>query len=263
MGRLRPRALVLFGTILVILGAAVRTAARLAGRHQSADPAITSAITGAIAPARSRVRSRAIERSRFRARALLLGGVTCVVLGVALYAGTRLAEPPQSAADPATTSTISVAVAPTLPNATSPATDAAGTTPSASPAVTLTTIEPAALQGRLAQIAATVGFTILGLKAPGWKLAAVDTQTQGGESFAAVSYVRGSSYVTITQQRMATPPTHPGAEPTTIRGQAGTLALMNPVVLLRWQEQGVAMMLTTNLPREAALSLTDQLEPVP
>ena len=38
---------------------------------------------------------------------------------------------------------------------------------------------------------------------------------------------------------------------------------MNPVVLLRWQEQGVAMMLTTNLARDAALSLTDHLEPVP
>ena len=91
----------------------------------------------------------------------------------------------------------------------------------------------------------------------------MDTQAQAGESFAAVSYVRGSDYVTITQEKTATPATLPGAEPTTIRGQAGTLALMNPVVLLRWQEQGVAMMLTTNLARDAALSLADHLEPVP
>jgi hypothetical protein len=177
-------------------------------------------------------------------------GITCVILGVALNAATRLALPSQSAADPPSTS------------ATSPATDAAGTAPGAPPAVTLTTIEPAALDGRLAQIAATVGFTILGLTAPDWELAAVDTQTQGGESFAAVSYVRGTDYVTITQQKVATPPTLPGAQPTTIRGQAGTLALMNPVVLLRWQEQGVAILLTTNLPRDAALSLTDRLGPV-
>lgn len=200
---------------------------------------------------------------RSRPRALLLIGVTCVIFGVALYAATTPAGPPQSAADPTNTSAISGAVAPTRPNATSPTTDAAGTTPDASPAVTLTTIEPAALPGRLAQIAATVGFTILGLKTPGWELAAVDTQTQAGESFAALSYVRGTDYVTITQEKTATPPTLPGAQPTTIREQAGTLALMNPMVLLRWQEHGVAIMLTTNLPRDAALSLTDRLEPVP
>jgi hypothetical protein len=190
-------------------------------------------------------------------------GIMCVILGVALYAAATLAVPPQSAAVPATASTLSGALAPTRPNATSPATAAPATTPTAPPAVTLTTIQPAALGGRLAQIAATTGFTILGLKAPGWKLAAVDTQAQGGESFAAVSYVQGANYVTITQEKMATPPTLPGAQPITIRKQAGTLAQMNPVVLLRWQEEGVAILLTTNLPRDRALSLTDRLEPVP
>ena len=193
-----------------------------------------------------------------------------MILGVALNAATRLAVPSQSAADPTITTAISGAVAPTRPSATFPSTDAAETsttstpvTSGATPAATLTTIEPAALDDRLAQIAATVGFTILGLKAPDWKLAAVDTQTQGGELFAAVSYAHGTDYVTITQEKMATPPTLPGAQPLTIRGQTGTLAPMNPVVLLRWQEQGVAILLTTTLPRDAALSLTERLEPVP
>lgn len=299
MGRFRPHVLLLFGTIITIVGVAARAAARLAGPPQSssvgraappqsvadtahpnplsgaADPAIASAIPGAVAPTPADVHSRATERSRFRPGAFLLVGITCVMLGVALYAGTKLAGPPQSAvdptpasvasgaADPTLASAASGAVVPTRPDATSPATDAAGMAPAAPPAVTLTTIIPVAPESRLPQIAATVGFTVLGLKAPGWKLAAVDTQTQSGESFAAVSYTRGSNYVTITQEKMGTPPTLPGAQPTTIRGQAGTLALMNPVVLLRWQEQGVAILLTTNLPRDAALSLTERLEPVP
>ncbi len=232
----------------------------------AADPIDTRATSDTVAPTRPADRSRATkrslpsarsyqtQRSGLRPRALLLMGVTCVIFGVALYAANTLAVPPQNAADPTDKTTMSGVDASTPPNTTSPG---------ATPAVTLTTIEPAALPGRLAQIAATVGFTILGLKAPSWELAAVDTQTQAGESFAAVNYVRGADYVTITQQKTATPPTLLGAQPTTIRGQAGTLALMNPVVLLRWQEQGVAILLSTNLPRDAALSLTDRLEPVP
>lgn len=255
----------------MILGAALRAAAKLAGPHLSApEAARTSPVSDAVAPSPAGARSRAAAKARFRPRGLLLMGITCVIIGVALYVGARPAVQPQSAAVPTTASTLSGVVAPTRPNATSPAPDAAGTsststsvTPNAAPPVTLTTIEPAALGGRLAQIAATAGFTILGLKVPSWKLAAVDTQTQGGESLAALSYVQGANFVTITQEKMATPPTLPGAQPITIRKQPGTLALMNPVVSLRWEEQGVAILLTTNLPRDAALALTDRLEPVP
>lgn len=277
MGRSRPRALLFLGFIVAIFGVVLRSATNQPRPPQgAADPIDTGTISDTVAPTRpaehsqatpgslSSARSHQTQRSSLRLRALLLVGVTCVILGVVTYAGSRLAVPPQSAADPTNTSTISGVDAPTLPSATSPITDAAGTTPGgSSPAVTLTTIAPAALPGRLAQTAATVGFTILGLKGPGWKLAAVDTRTTGEESFAALSYTRGVDYVTITQQKTATPPTLPGAQPTTIRGQAGTLALMNPVVLLRWQEQGVAILLSTNLPRDAALSLTDRLQPVP
>ena len=224
----------------------------LAERSQASEPSLPS------------TRSHQVQRSRLRPHALMLVGVTCVILGAALYAGARLALPSQSAADLTDTTTMSDIDAPTPPNATSPVTEAADTTPDAtSPAVTLTTIAPAALPGRLKQIASNVGFTILGLKAAGWKLAAVDSQTEAGEPFAAVNYTRGGDYVTITQQKTATPPTLPGAQPTTIRGQAGALALMNPVVLLRWQEQGVAILLTTSLPEDAALALAGRLEPVP
>jgi len=201
---------------------------------------------------------------------LLLSGVTCVILGAALYSFSQLALPPDSVADQTKASAGSSVDAPAGGDAASPATDSAGMSPTSTaaagsgfPAVTLTTSAPAALGGRLAHIAASAGFTILGLKAPGWKLAAVDTEARGEGSFAAVSYVRGTDYATITQEKATTSPTLSGAQFTTIRGQAGTLTVMNPLVSLRWQEEGVAMLLTTNLPRDAALALTDRLEPVP
>jgi hypothetical protein len=267
MGRLRTRTLLLMGVIGTFLGFVLYVVAKVSVTPRRAVTKSALPPAGPLAHTVTSIRPRrgppATATTRVRPRTLLLLGATCVILGVALFVSTRMQESPGNIADPLDTSAVPGAVTPTTPDATSSATGATETTSSAPPPVTLTTIAAGALPGRLKQTAATVGFTVLGLKAPGWELTAVDTQAQAGESFAAVSYVRGYDYVTITQEKTATPATLPGAEPTTIRGQPGTLALMNPVVLLRWQEQGVAMMLTTNLARDAALSLAERLEPVP
>ncbi len=108
-----------------------------------------------------------------------------------------------------------------------------------------------------------MGFGILGLRDPEWKLAAVDTQTHGGERFVAVAYERGDDYVTISQEPLGTKPPLPQAKPVTVRGLPGEIVEMNPVLLVRWEERGVSILVSTDLPREQALILVGRLQPVP
>ena len=180
MGRLRTRALLLMGFIGTMLGFVLYVVAKVSvtprgtvtERALPPDGALgttnTSTISHTVASVRPRRGSLPTEMTRVRPRTLLLLGVMCVILGVACIRGhqdasvawehrrfprherhSRRRHPDDAGRD-------------ILGHGRRP-----HDSPSAPPPVTLTTIAPAALPGRLKQTAATVGFTILGLKGAG------------------------------------------------------------------------------------------------
>ena len=70
-------------------------------------------------------------------------------------------------------------------------------------------------------------------------------------------------YVTISQEKLGTKPSLPRPSRSSVRGIPGEIIEMSPIVLFRWEEAGVSILLSTNLARDQALALAETLQPSP
>lgn len=136
--------------------------------------------------------------------------------------------------------------------------------PSGSTTSTMTppTLSTDELAARLAAAAAAAGFPVLGSNDPQWELVSVDAGTSGAKPYVATSYERGSDYFSTSQEAVAGFPEVPNTKPVTVHGLQGDILDMGHVVVIRWVENGTAIIFNTSLGADEALAVAETLRPI-